>query len=782
MNMLTKNDIDVLTKHDVGPPDLLGNGKTLKQYRDEILERTRKSGFYNGLERLELREKDPIGYEKLFSKIRGGLVHARETAKKIAASPIVEQEGELCFTLYNAAGDCILTSTGIIIHVGTMGAAIKYMIENDWESNPGIDPGDMFTNNDCQIGNVHPCDVATIVPIFWENRLIGWVGGVTHVIDTGAVTPGSMSTGQVQRFGDGYIVTCRKTGVNDKPLRDWLHESQRSVRTPKYWILDERTRIAGCHMVRQMVEEVIAAEGIEAYEKFAFEVIEEGRRGLQNRIKAMTLPGKYRKVAFVDVPFAHEDVQTSSAFAKIDTIMHSPVEITIRRDATWKLDFEGASRWGWHSFNAHQVAFTSGLWVMMTQTLVPTQRINDGAYFGTEFRLPKGAWMNPDDRRTGHAYAWHFLVSGWSALWRGLGQAYFARGYLEEVNAGNANTSNWLQGGGINQDGEVHAVNSFEASSCGTGAGAIHDGLNHAAAIWNPEGDMGDIEIWEMAEPLLYLGRNVKANSGGYGKFRGGCGFETLRMVWNAHDWTMFFMGNGYMNSDWGLMGGYPSASGYRFEAHKTGLAERIADGQPLPLGADFDPDHPTYEKNLDKDAKVKRDKQCITTEDCYDNYDLYLNYLRGGPGFGDPLDREPQAIAADLNQGFLLPEYAQKVYGAVVAQDAKGRWTVDADKTADRRKEIREERLARSVPTQRWMDNERKKMLDKQAAIQVKHMYATSFGLSPKFFNEFRTFWSLPEDWNLTEDELGVPSYGSKYRMDLSLMPDVRTVVQVDE
>ena len=55
--------------------------------------------------------------------------------------------------------------------------------------------------------------------------------------------------------------------------------------------------------------------------------------------------------------------------------------------------------------------------------------------------------------------------------------------------------------------------------ACGTGACAIKDGLNHAAAIWNPEGDMGDIEIWEMAEPLLYLGRNVKTNSGGYGKY-----------------------------------------------------------------------------------------------------------------------------------------------------------------------------------------------------------------------------------------------------------------------
>jgi acetone carboxylase alpha subunit len=772
----------MMTHQDVQRPDLLKNGKTLKQFRDEILARTAATGHYNGLTRLALREKDPIGYEKLFSKLRGGLVHARETAKKIAASPIVEQEGELCFTLYNAAGDCVLTSTGIIIHVGTMGAAIKYMMENDWEINPGINPGDMFTNNDCSIGNVHPCDIATIVPIFWENRLIGWVGGVTHVIDTGSVTPGSMSTGQVQRFGDGYMITCRKTGINDIPLRDWLHESQRSVRTPKYWILDERTRIAGCHMIRELVEDVIREDGIEAYEQFAFEVIEEGRRGLQSRIKAMTLPGKYRKVAFVDVPYAHPDIQTSSAFAKLDSIMHSPCEMTIRPDGTWRLDFEGASRWGWHSYNAHQVAFTSGIWVMMSQTLVPTQRINDGAYFGTEFHLPKGAWCNPDDRRTGHAYAWHFLVSGWSALWRGLSQAYFSRGYLEEVNAGNANTSNWLQGGGINQEGEIHAVNSFEASSCGTGACAVKDGLNHAAAIWNPEGDMGDIEIWEMAEPLLYLGRNVKANSGGYGKYRGGCGFETLRMVWKAQDWTMFFMGNGYMNSDWGMMGGYPPATGYRFEAHKTGLKERIEYGDSLPLGGDTNPAKPNYEHHIDATAHIKRDQQCMTTEDCYANYDLYLNYIRGGPGFGDPLDRDLQAIARDLNQKFLLPEFALLVHGAVVNQDAKGVWSVDVKKSEHRRVQIRAERLARSVPTREWMKAERARVITKHASRPVRHMYATTFGLSPKFLADFKKFWRLPTDWNLSEDELDVPSYGSKYRMDLSKMPDVRTIVQVEE
>lgn len=195
--------MNMMSMKQVGLGNLLGNGMTLKAHRDAVLARTKESGYYNALETLAFKESDPISYEKMFSRLRGGLVHARETAKKIAASPIVEQEGELCFTLYNAAGDCILTSTGIIIHVGTMGAAIKYMIENDWETNPGINPGDMFTNNDCSIGNVHPCDIATIVPIFWEGKLIGWVGGVTHVIDTGAISPGSMSTGQTSRFEIG---------------------------------------------------------------------------------------------------------------------------------------------------------------------------------------------------------------------------------------------------------------------------------------------------------------------------------------------------------------------------------------------------------------------------------------------------------------------------------------------------------------------------------------------------------------------------------------------------
>lgn len=244
----------------------------------------------------------------------------------------------------------------------------------------------------------------------------------------------------------------------------------------------------------------------------------------------------------------------------------------------------------------------------------------------------------------------------------------------------------------------------------------------------------------------------------------------------------MFFMGNGYMNSDWGMMGGYPSGAGYRFEAHKTGLKERIAKGQSLPLGSDGNPDDANYEKHISRSAKVKRDQQCMTTEDCYDNYDLYLNYLRGGPGFGDPIDREPASVEADLNGQLLLPEFAEKVYGAVCSQDDKGVWHVDAQATAQRRAEMRKERIARSQPVKDWMKQERERILRKDASVQVQHMYASSFGQSAKFLEQFRSFWSLPPEWNIVETELGVPTYGAKFRMDLSKLPDVTVVTLVEE
>ena len=113
-----------------------------------------------------MKDVDPLHFEKLFSRVRGGMVAARETALNISASPIVRELGEICFALYTPEGDNVALSTGIIVHVHTMSEAIKYMVRNGWEDNPGIRPGDIFANNQPTIGDVHNADVQTFVPIF----------------------------------------------------------------------------------------------------------------------------------------------------------------------------------------------------------------------------------------------------------------------------------------------------------------------------------------------------------------------------------------------------------------------------------------------------------------------------------------------------------------------------------------------------------------------------------------------------------------------------------------
>jgi N-methylhydantoinase B/oxoprolinase/acetone carboxylase alpha subunit len=308
------------------------------------------TGSYMGLTGdLELKGSDPIGYEKLFSRLRGGLVSARETAMNISASPIVKELGELCFALYTPEGDSIALSTGIIVHIHTMSDALKYMVRSGWEDNPGIEPGDIFANNDPVIGDVHNADVQTFVPIFWEGELVAWAGGVTHVLDIGAKTPGGVPFGPITRLDDGLDLPCMKIGANDELAAWHLKRCELQTRAPMYYLLDEKTRLAGCHLIREAVERVILEEGIDRFKQFSREVIEEGRRSFKSRIREMTVPGRYRSPAFGELTLT--DKEALPAQARRDLVMHSPFEVRIGGDGTYELDYDGCSAWGHHSLN-----------------------------------------------------------------------------------------------------------------------------------------------------------------------------------------------------------------------------------------------------------------------------------------------------------------------------------------------------------------------------------------------------------------------------------------------
>ena len=702
------------------------DGKRLDEMLAESERLFAETGSYYGLrERLELKDSQPIEYEKLFSRLRGGLVSARETALNISASPIVRELGELCFALYTPEGDSIALSTGIIVHVHTMSDAIKYMVRNGWEDNPKIRPGDIFANNDPVIGDVHNADVQTFVPIFWEDELIAWAGGVTHVLDIGASTPGGVPVGPTNRLDDGIDLPCMKIGENDEMAQWHLIRCQKQTRAPMYYLLDERTRLAGCHMIREAVERVLLEEGVQRFKQFSREVIEEGRRSFKSRIVEMTVPGRYRAVSFMDNTYA--DKVQLPARARRDFVMHAPFEVRIGGDGDYALDLDGTSAWGWHSMNCTPSGMQGAIWVMFTQTLICNDKVNDGAYFAVETNFPEGSIANLGDAEGSTGIAWAFLQPAFTGYPRTLSRALQARGFVEEVIGAYSVSGNVIQGGGIDQYGNSSAIMNFEISAQGMGAKYVLDGTDTCAAMFNPEGDAGDIEMWELICPMIYLSRRIKPNTAGPGRHRGGSSFESLHMIWNTPFWELQNLGTSRLFTSPGIFGGYPGSVAYIHNIRANNLRELAEAGEAYPVA-----DGAFSElalKGIDGERELKLDN--FTLLEPFASGDLYHSVMKGAAGLGDPLERPVAAVEADVAEGHLEAEFADTVYAVSNREAARAR------------------RLERARPAGEWWTSERERVLVGELIDPIKVGYEESMKLSPRWAAEFRGFWDLPEDFS---------------------------------
>jgi N-methylhydantoinase B/oxoprolinase/acetone carboxylase alpha subunit/acetone carboxylase gamma subunit len=711
------------------PREAAGIGWDGKRLDDMLADSERlfaKTGSYYGLTgELALKDSEPIEYEKLFSRLRGGLVSARETALNISASPIVRELGELCFALYTPEGDSIALSTGIIVHVHTMSDAIKYMVRHGWEDNPKIRPGDIFANDDPVIGDVHNADVQTFVPIFWEDELVAWAGGVTHVLDIGASTPGGVPVGPTNRLDDGIDLPCMKIGEDDELAQWHLIRCQKQTRAPMYYLLDERTRLAGCHMIRESVERVILEEGVERFKQFSREVIEEGRRSFKSRIREMTVPGRYRTASFQDVTYA--DKVQLPARARRDFVMHAPFEVRIGGDGDYALDLDGASAWGWHSMNCTPSGMQGAIWVMFTQTLICNDKVNDGAYFAVETNFPEGSIANLGDAEGSTGISWAFLQPAFTGYPRTLSRALQARGFIEEVIGAYSVSGNVIQGGGVDQYGNSSAIMNFEVAAQGMGAKYVLDGTDTCAAMFNPEGDAGDIEMWELICPMIYLSRRIKPNTAGPGRHRGGSSFESLHMVWNTPFWELQNLGSTRLFSSPGIFGGYPGSVAYIHNIRDNNLRELAEAGEAYPVA-----DGAFSElalKGISGERELKLDN--FTLLQPFAAGDLYHSVMKGAAGLGDPLERPVEAVERDVAEGHLEADFADAVY-AVSDRDA-----------------ARARRLERARPATEWWGSERERVLAGELIDPIKDSYEESMKLSPRWAAEFRGFWDLPEDFS---------------------------------
>ena len=582
-----------------------------------------------------------------------------------------------------------------------------------------------------------------ILPIFWEGELIGWAAGVTHEIDVGAPQPTAMPQGNTSRFEDGWILSCHKVGSDDRLFADYERRCHSAVRLPFYWIMDEKCRIAGCQLIRGAVLRLVEEIGVDTYRRITREFIEDTRRSFVAHVKEVLVPGVYEVPSFLDLTHS-VDAGRMPAYAAVDSLVHMPLVIRVGVDGSFGLDLDGASKWGYHSSNCTPSGVQGGLWVGLTQVLAHHDKVNDGAYLATTFNTPYGTWANPDNPSVSNTRSWSLLIPTFTGLFRAAGQAYASRGYLEEVLAGYAN-GNVMQGGGRNHYGQEGAWTNFEMSSEGISAGSVRDGEHCCAAVINPEGDMGDVEAWELLEPLLYLGRRLRPSSAGMGKHRGGSGFELIRMIYNTPSQLMFNGSNGHTFHGNGLFGGYPGSSLYRHSIKNTDIKERIAKGLPYPV-ADQDPEASGMSAHAN--GMNLRDQNMWHQGDAHTEYDLYLSLQCGGHGCGDVLERAPEKVIDDLNDRLLLPRFAESAYGVIAIRGPDDKWQLDAMATEAKRQAIRKQRLARSVPVEHWIAKERSRVQKADYIEPVRKMFRESLALSEAWSARYRQFWNLPEGW----------------------------------
>jgi acetone carboxylase alpha subunit len=703
--------------------------RTLKERLLERESALRESGHYE--QSLDLKVEDPVRFEVLFTKATQATLNAREVARLVSASPVTRELGETVFGLYTAEGDAVCLSNGLMLHVRTISRMIKWMILNDYEERVGFRPGDFFFNNDPYIGGSHGPDQMIVCPIFHGDELIGWTGGLTHVVETGSVEPGGMGVASTSRFSEGLFLPCIRIAENDEVLHDLEVLVDRNVRESTSWLLDNRAKIAGSRMVRDRVVELAEEFGHDYYLKAVHEYVEDSLQATRATVKRHLFPGVYREVAWRGFSVDERAL-----------LLHAPLELTVTLGGNLILDWDGMSSAGQHPFQATLPCFEAILFNALIQYVFFETRYNEGTFNVVELRVPEGSACNPPD--IFHATAqWGPAFGGGVAASQALSRAYYAMGYREEVRASNAAVSGMTYGG-LDQYGRPVGGWNMEFSASGSWAQGLHDGLDTSLAEFNAEGDMGDAEVWERTIPIVYLGRTIHRDGGGFGRFRGGSGTYSIYLVKNSSKLDVGSFGVAPIHSAPGLMGGYPSPVQYVCRLDGSNLRELIERQAALPHGEGVDPAEPEVTRLVEGKLTTFLGGSAVPRQ--LNEYDLWIQTSGDGGGYGDPLDRDPSLVAHDLENGVTTTRTATDVYGVVLADDG----TPDLERTEDRRAELRRRRLARAVPAQQYKRQMRERLLDRELPEHTRDMFSDVLAASAGFRTRFTEFWDLPDDFEV--------------------------------
>ena len=234
----------------------------------------------------------------------------------------------------------------------------------------------------------------------------------------------------------------------------------------------------------------------------------------------------------------------------------------------------------------------------------------------------------------------------------------------------------------------VSDVLSFSLNTQGQGARSSKDGMDAYGFAWCAFGRAPDSEQVESELPVTVTLSQHWKDSSGHGLHRGGSGGVQHWMIHKIPELVSMCMGNGSkVPLGQPLFGGYASSPIPGISIRKADLLKQMADANPA-LTLDFRAileDH-TIQGNWTMELVARTPK-------VYDEGDLLFGFSGGGPGYGDPLERDPEELLEDLKKNIISDWTAQNIYH--IAYDP-ARHKLDPEKTKQLRDEERQARLAR--------------------------------------------------------------------------------------
>jgi N-methylhydantoinase B len=523
---------------------------------------------------------------------------------------------------------------------------VKWVLENRGE-NPGIVEGDMFLGNDPWIGANHQSDVVVICPVFWEGRLLCWVGAAMHTTDVGGSTPGGFCPDAESVYDEPLPTPPVKYVENGEIRRDVEDLFLRRSRFPDLLRLDLLALIASNNVAKQRVLELVGRYGVQTIVGSMQKVIDDSERAFRARMAKLP-DGEWSHHLYVDVAGPQ------------DRGLYQ-LRMRLRKEGD-RLIFDNE---GTHA-QAGALNTTAGscrsailsvinplvCWDMMYATGGPMRLVTFQPVPGTILSASHPGSVSNSSVGVLVAISLatvcisKMLASSEDPELRRRAMGVTAAMFPVSIISG------------LGRDGTPYGTMNVDPMGGGLGAFPFRDGVDTGGQVWDPISLMPNIEFAEQYFPVLYLYRRELADSGGAGAFRGGNGgiFGLTPHKVDGMIVDVATSGVAVPISE-GVLGGLPGCTNGARRLTGIDLEAVLADqGAPTSvagLGGTIDELGPKI-RNLPLAEG--------------DVFELWWN---GGGGFGDPLARDPELVAADVAEGAVSELQAREVYGVALADGA---------------------------------------------------------------------------------------------------------------